>query len=111
MKYKKENVVNAIYTNNGINQNPYIDAMPEILNQNQFLNEIASFPIYGDLSHLSKEDRRKFLPQLSSFFYPFDYMYNKKYNYYLHSINPFLSILVKNRMKEIMKIDSYKKIE
>lgn len=75
MKYKKENVVNAIYTNNGINQNPYIDAMPEILSQNQFLNEIASFPIYGDFSHLSKEDRKKFLPQLNSFFYPFDYMY------------------------------------
>ena len=76
MKYKKENVVNAIYSNANDTDNLYIDAMPELLCKNDYKKEISSYPPFPQfLNTKSPEDRRAEISLIYNFFYPMDYMY------------------------------------
>lgn len=64
----------AVYTSD--DDNPYLAAMPELLEKDDFLLRIRSLPVLpADISDLSGEARRKLLSGLADLFLPMDYMY------------------------------------
>ena len=80
MKYQEKTVVSAIYDKVGSGGqvlNPFLEAMPELMDKGRFFEKIASLPpMPYDLAELSGEERRRHLPVLQSVYYPMDYMYN-----------------------------------
>lgn len=59
-----------------MSSNPYIEAMPKILGIEEYFKQVASIPQFTDgLRSTSAEERRGFLAQLNTFFYPMEYMY------------------------------------
>ncbi|MCQ5145142.1 AAA family ATPase [Enterocloster bolteae] len=80
MKYQENPVVSAVYDANsagGKLMNPFLEAMPELMDKEVFFGKIASLPpMPYNLMELSGEERRRYLPVLQSLYYPMDYMYN-----------------------------------
>lgn len=61
MKYQEKTVVSAVYDTNSAGRhilNPFLEAMPELMDKETFFGRIASLPV------------------LQSIYYPMDYMYN-----------------------------------
>lgn len=74
MKYAKEPVVSAEYTNP--QGNPFLEALPELLGKKEFVEQMKSdirFPY--DLIQKSSQERRNHLTELTQWFWPMDYMY------------------------------------
>lgn len=73
-KYPTGHTVSAIYE--GASGNPYLEAMPDILSPEQFVQVIESYPpIPHDLAQMSPEERRGLLPSLASLYVPMPYQY------------------------------------
>lgn len=73
-KYPLGQIVGAIYE--GTSNNPYLDAMPDMLSPEQFARVIASYPpIPHDLAERSPEECRGLLPSLASIYVPMPYQY------------------------------------
>ena len=73
-RYPPGHTVGAIYE--GSSGNPYLDAMPDMLSPEQFVQAVASYPpIPYDLAEMASEERRGLLPSLSSLYVPMPYQY------------------------------------
>lgn len=73
-KYSPGHTVGAVYDGNS--DNPYLEAMPDMLSPEQFARSIASYPpIPHDLAEMSPEERRGLLPSLASIYVPIPYQY------------------------------------
>lgn len=75
MKYQQnQKIVEAIYDKG--DSNPYLDAMPDLLPREQFLQTVQSFPaLPHNLSELSAEQRRMELQAVQGLYIPLDYSY------------------------------------
>lgn len=80
MKYQEKTVVSAVYDTDSAGRqilNPFLEAMPELMDKETFFGRIASLPpMPYNLMELNGEERRRHLPVLQSIYYPMDYMYN-----------------------------------
>lgn len=75
-KYLQERTVAAIY-DNAPAENPFLAAMPDMLEPGAFMKGISSVPaLPHDLPEMTAKERRRCLPQLSSLFVPMAYMYH-----------------------------------
>lgn len=73
-KYPPGHTVGAIYE--GSSGNPYLEALPDMLSPEQFVQAVASYPpIPYDLAEMASEERRGLLPSLSSLYVPMPYQY------------------------------------
>ena len=73
-RYPPGHTVGAIYE--GSSGNPYLDAMPDMLSPEQFVQAVASYPpIPYDLAEMASEERRGLLPSLASIYVPMPYQY------------------------------------
>ena len=83
MKYRNEPVVDAIYIPNQLSGelcNPFLEAMPEMLNKEALFRQLASYPQRPNYAQpVRLTDRRRGLNALASAFIPLDYM-NVIYN-------------------------------
>ena len=75
MKYQQnKKIVEAIYDHGG--SNPYLDAMPDLLPREQFLQMVQSYPVLPyNLPELTPEQRRMELLAVQGIFIPLDYSY------------------------------------
>lgn len=73
-KYPTGHTVSAIYE--GASGNPYLEAIPDMLSPEQFVQVIESYPpIPHDLAQMSPEERRGLLPSLASIYVPLPFQY------------------------------------
>lgn len=74
MKYKNSKIVDAKYdTQEG---NPFLESLPEELTKNEFIEQIESKLLFSpDVRKLNSKIRRRDIMQLTTWFYPMDYMY------------------------------------
>ena len=78
MKYQNTQTVSAEYSGTQWmgSVNPFLEAMPEPLEKNEFFTRLHSRPpIPYELGNMGAAERRQRLIGLKSFFYPMDYMY------------------------------------
>lgn len=77
MKYEREKVVSAIYSNNSIYQsNLFVEAMPEPLSYDDYLKHITSSPAKPTNLHMMvPEERRSKLSDINKLYVAMDYMY------------------------------------
>lgn len=78
MKYPPTQVTNAIYTNQAGQTNPWLEAMPDLLEKPVLFNFIAGqvpMPSVEKLKQMSHGEKIQALPSLYHFFHPMDYMY------------------------------------
>lgn len=78
MKYDSVQTVSAVYTENPLAKtvNPYLEAMPELVDIKTFTEELKSLPeIPYNVELESPEVRRRYLQELNKLFIPMDYMY------------------------------------
>ncbi|MBQ3011265.1 MAG: ATP-binding protein [Methanocorpusculum sp.] len=78
MKYGFEPVVEAVYTPNplsGNRNNPFLEAMPEMLSKEALFERLGSYPVPQlQKRGIQTTERRRALSALSSAFIPMDYM-------------------------------------
>ena len=71
----KEKLVDAQYGNAG-GDNPFLDALPDMLPRDEFLAEMKSSPrLPIDLPAMTVEQRSRLIPMIAAAFFPMDYMY------------------------------------
>ena len=78
MKYDSVQTVSAVYTENPLAKtiNPYLEAMPELVDIKTFTERLKSLPeIPYNVELESPEVRRRYLQELNKLFIPMDYMY------------------------------------
>lgn len=69
---KKQAIYKGMFSDN-----PFLDAMPDMLAPKGFFQRISSLPpLPHDLGKFASEKRLQFLPNLASVFVPMDYMYS-----------------------------------
>lgn len=75
-KYLQEKTASAIYDNAPAG-NPFLAAMPDMLDPSGFMNAISSAPAMPhNLPGMTAEERRRCIPRLSTLFVPMAYMYH-----------------------------------
>lgn len=78
-KYENSRIVQAVYTKDtslSQTENPFLEAMPEILSRDEFFDAVKSLPSMPyDLCDMSPARRRVQIAMLSLVFYPMDYMH------------------------------------
>lgn len=78
MKYDSVQTVSAVYTENPLAKtiNPYLEAMPELVDIKTFTERLKSLPeIPYNVELESPEVHRRYLQELNKLFIPMDYMY------------------------------------
>ena len=76
MNYPNMQTVDAEYTScSGQANNPFLEALPDILGKDELFECVKSFPSIQDIDVLSAAQRRRLISSISSFFLPMDYMY------------------------------------
>lgn len=73
-KYPNERTVSAVYSEE--KGNPFLEALPEPLGKEAFMEQMKStLPAVGCRKEKSPQERRKYVSELTGWFYPLDYMY------------------------------------